>query len=84
MTNKMLGHNSYFHNHSCCKNGFAMGSMPSTGQTNTTAVPRHTARPICLVSSVSLNGSSGSARNREHPEMLVRNHIREMFHSKSM
>lgn len=58
--------NSYFYNHSCCKNGFAMGSMPSTGQTNTTAVPRHTARPICLVSSVSLNGSSGSASYRKN------------------
>ena len=62
---------SYFHNHSCCKNGFAMGSMPSTGQTNTTAVPRHTARPICLVSSVSLNGSSGSVSYRK--KYLLRN-----------
>lgn len=40
-----------------------MGSMPSTGQIKTTAVPLHTARPNCLVSSVSLNGSSGSLKH---------------------
>lgn len=40
-----------------------MGSMPSTGQIKTTAVPLHTARPSCLVSSVSLNGSSGSLKH---------------------
>ena len=51
--------------HSCCKNGFAMGSMPSTGQINTTAVPLQTARPSCRVSSVSLNGSSGSVHIKQ-------------------
>ena len=57
------------YHHSCCKKGFAMGSMPSTGQTSTTAVPRQTARPSCLVSSVSLNGSSGSTSEKnEHSQ----------------
>merc|ERR1719278_2037046 len=42
--------------------GLAMASMPSTGQINTTAVPLQTTRPRVRVSSVSLNGSSGSLR----------------------
>ena len=46
---------------SCCTNGFAIGSMPSIGHTKTTDVPRHTTSPNCLVSSVSLYESSGSA-----------------------
>lgn len=34
--------------------GFGIDSMPSAGQMRTTAVPRHTTSPNCLVSSVSL------------------------------
>lgn len=45
---------------SCCTKGLAMDSMPSAGQMRTTEVPRHTTRPRCRVSSVSLRGSSGS------------------------
>lgn len=49
-----------------------MGSMPATGQTNTTAVPRQTARPSSLVSSVSLNGSSGSVSYKQ-PKFSLKN-----------
>jgi len=46
--------------HSCCRKGFDICSTPSAGQMSTTEVPRQTTRPKFRVSSVSLNGSSGS------------------------
>ena len=46
-------------------NGFGIASIPSTGQIRTTDVPRQTTRPRWRVSSVNLNGSSGSVYN-EH------------------
>ena len=45
---------------SCCIKGFGIDSIPSAGHINTTEVPLHTTRPRFRVSSVSLNGSSGS------------------------
>ena len=70
--------------HSCCKKGFAMGSMPSTGQTSTTAVPRQTAKPSCLVSSVSLNGSSGSTSQKYNHECDVHRDQFSKFSAVSM
>lgn len=70
--------------HSCCKKGFAMGSMPSTGQTSTTAVPRQTAKPSCLVSSVSLNGSSGSTSQKYNHEYDVHRDQFSKFSAVSM
>ena len=52
----------FFSHPSCCIKGFGIDSMPSAGQISTTEVPRHTTRPRFRVSSVSLNGSSGSAK----------------------
>merc|ERR1711942_363706 len=46
--------------YSCCRKGLDICSTPSAGQMRTTEVPRHTTRPKFRVSSVSLNGSSGS------------------------
>ena len=51
-----------FNYHSGWINGLAMASMPSAGQMSTTAVPRHTTRPSCRVSSETLKESSESAR----------------------
>jgi hypothetical protein len=56
----------YYDQPSCCTNGFGMASMPSDGHINTTDVPRHTTKPNCLVSSVSLNGSSGSVNQKQN------------------
>ena len=42
--------------------GFGIDCMPSAGQMSTTDVPRQTTSPRLRVSSVSLNGSSGSAK----------------------
>ena len=52
----------FFSHPSCCIKGFGIDSMPSAGQINTTEVPRHTTSPRFRVSSVSLNGSSGSVK----------------------
>ena len=52
--------------YSCCKNGLAIASMPSTGHTRTTDVPRQTTSPSGRVSSDNLNGSSGSIRKQHH------------------
>ena len=38
-------------------NGFAISSIPSTGDIKLTCVPRHTTKPRVLVSSVSRYGS---------------------------
>ena len=42
--------------------GFGIDSMSSAGQMSTTYIPRQTTSPTLRVSSVSLNGSSGSAK----------------------
>lgn len=43
-----------------------MGSMLSEGQMRTTDVPLQTVNPSSLVSSVILNGSSGSEKTKEN------------------
>ena len=52
--------------YSCCTKGLGMASMPSPGHMSKTDVPRHTTNPNCLVSSVNLYGSSGSAKNKNN------------------
>lgn len=44
-----------------CTKGLLIASMPSAGHTRMIEVPRHTTSPRGRVSSVNLNGSSGSA-----------------------
>ena len=59
------------HHPSCCINGLAMASMPSAGHIKTTDVPRHTTKPSCRVSSVSLYGSSGSEKQKDMLKALI-------------
>ena len=56
-----------------------MDSMPSAGQIRTTEVPRHTTSPRLRVSSVNLNGSSGSENGQRIEYSALFTHFNKAF-----
>lgn len=62
---------------SCWMKGLDIASIPSAGHINTTEVPLHTTKPSCLVSSVSLYGSSGSKSKKY--SFILKKHFTKCF-----